>query len=492
LEKVGMLNTPLQHCTRIGVITVLALICGDALTAQTLPREKQTAINKVNELAPEIAHMAETLWQYSETAMLEERSTEFLAGLLASEGFTVQRNVADMPTAFIATYGSGSPIVGILAEYDALPGVGNAAVPRRMVREDGVTSGQGCGHNLFGAGSVGGAIALKRTMEAHGLSGTIRLYGTPAEETVVGKVYMAKAGVFNDLDAALEWHPDLETGTNNQHGRALNNFTVEFFGQAAHASADPWNGRSALDAVELMNHGVNLMREHIQSTARIHYVMPSAGEAPNVVPEYAKVWYYVREVDRESVQANYDWILKIAEGAALATRTTHKVTLVTGVHEMLLNRPLQEAVQRNLEAVGAPQFTEEDQAFAQALQESLGLETLGLKVAIKPLADEPEPLSGGSTDVAEVSYITPTAGFSITSAAAGVPWHSWATSASHGTDGAPESSNVAAKVIALTGVDLLTDAALLQQAREFFEEASGGRPYESPIPVDQAPPVPGR
>jgi aminobenzoyl-glutamate utilization protein B len=492
LEKLGMFIVSLQHCVRIGGITALALIGGEALTAQTLSQEKRTALDKVGELAPEIARMAATLWEYSETAMLEERSTEFLAGLLAAEGFNIQRDVAEMPTAFIATYGSGRPIIGILAEYDALPGVGNAAVPHRQVRGDGVTSGQGCGHNLFGAGSVGGAIALKRTMEVHGLSGTVRLYGTPAEETVVGKVYMAKAGVFDDLDAALEWHPDLETGTNNQHGRALNNFTIEFFGQAAHASADPWNGRSALDAVELMNHGVNLMREHIQSTARIHYVMPSAGEAPNVVPEYAKAWYYVRDVDREAVKANYDWILKIAEGAALATRTTHKVTLVTGVHEMLLNRPLQEAVQHNLEAVGAPNFTEEDQVFARALQESLGLETLGLDLAIKPLADDPEPLSGGSTDVAEVSYITPTAGFSVTSAAAGVPWHSWATSASHGTDGAPESSNVAAKVLALTGVDLLTDATLLEQAREFFEEASGGRPYESPIPVDQAPPVPRR
>ncbi len=492
LCKAGMLMAPLHRGTWTTVASVLVLLYGNTLVAQPLSPDKQVALDKVNELAPDIAHMAATLWDYSETAMLEERSTEFLANLLEDEGFTLERNVAEMPTAFTATYGSGRPIIGILAEYDALPGVGNAAVPRRLVRADGVTSGQGCGHNLFGAGSVGAAIALKRTMEAQGLRGTIRLYGTPAEETVVGKVYMAKAGVFDDLDAALEWHPNLDTRTGNQPGRALNNFTVEFFGQAAHSSADPWNGRSALDAIELMNHGVNMMREHIQPTARIHYVMPSAGEAPNVVPEYAKVWYYVRNVDRESVQANYEWILKIAEGAALATRTTHKVTLITGVHEMLLNRPLQEAVQQNLQLVGAPTFTEEDHAFARALQESLGLEALGLDVEIKPLADEPEPVSGGSTDVAEVSYITPTAGFNVTSAAAGVPWHSWATAASHGTEGAPHSANVAAKVLALTGVDLLTDASLLQRAREFFEETTGGARYESPIPVDQAPPVPGR
>jgi len=191
------------------------------------------------------------------------------------------------------------------------------------LRADGIQSGQGCGHNLFGAGSVGGAIAIKRAIEALGLDGTIRLYGTPAEETVVGKVYMANAGLFDGLDAAIEWHPFLETEVNNNPGLAMNNFTVEFFGQAAHSAADPWNGRSALDAVEHMKHGVNLMREHIKPSTRIHYVMPAAGEAPNVVPDYAKVWYYVRDTTRTAVEEYYDWILKIAEGAALATRTTH-------------------------------------------------------------------------------------------------------------------------------------------------------------------------
>ncbi|NIM50570.1 MAG: amidohydrolase [Gemmatimonadales bacterium] len=481
---------------RTGICLLWALApavlpCG-TVAAQELSPEKQATLETVEALSWDIRRMSETLWEYSETALLEDRSAEFLAQLVEREGFTVERGVAGMPTAFIASYGTGRPIIGILAEYDALPGVGNAAVPRRSPRDDGVTSGQGCGHNLFGAGSVAAAVALRRVMQARGLEGTIRLYGTPAEETVVGKVYMAKAGVFDDLDAALEWHPSLETGTRNQPGRAMNNFTVEFFGQAAHASSDPWNGRSALDAVELLNHGVNMMREHIKPTARIHYVMPSAGEAPNVVPAYAKVWYYARDVDRESVAQHYNWILEIAEGAALATRTTHKVTLVTGVHETLLNRPLQEAVQRNLELVGAPDFAEEDQDFARELQRFLEIEERGLDLEIKPLADGPEPPSGGSTDVAEVSYITPTVGFTVTTAAAGVPWHSWATSASHGTTGAVRGAFVAAKVLALTGMDLLTDATLLERARTFFEQQRGGQPYESPIPVDQPPPLPKR
>ena len=474
---------------RLVLLVLMGSLVGPVV-AQDLSPQKQTALDETEALSPDIRAMAMSLWTYSETALLETQSAELLAGILEEEGFTVEHGVAGMPTAFVASYGSGSPVIGILAEYDALPGVGNAPVPRRAARDDAVTSGHGCGHNLFGAGSVAGAIAIKRAMDAHGLAGTLRLYGTPAEETVVGKVYMAKDGLFDDADAVLEWHPGDDTKVRNQPGRAMNNFEVEFFGQAAHASADPWNGRSALDAVELMNYGVNLMREHVKPTTRIHYVIPRAGEAPNVVPEYAKVWYYVRDVDRESVGKWYDWILKIAEGAALGTRTEHKVFLVTGVHEYNLNHPLQAPLQRNLEFVGPPPFTDEEQEFARALQQFVEIEEKGFDAEIKPLADEPEPASGGSTDVAEVSYITPTAGFNVTTAAAEVPWHSWATTACHGTDAGVKGAVVAAKVLALTGVDLLTDAELLQEAKAFFEEKTAGRLYQSPIPQDQAAPLP--
>ena len=480
-------------------LAFFALGSSSLATAQTptadldgLSPAKQAVLEAVDELAGEIHDMSMTLWEFAETALLESRSAAFLADLLEGEGFTVERGVADMPTAFVATYarGEGGPTIGVLAEYDALPGVGNDPVPGRAARADGVSSGQGCGHNLFGAGSVGAAIALKRAMERENLTGTLRLYGTPAEETVVGKVYMAKAGLFDDLDAALEWHPGLETEVRNQPGRALNNFTVEFRGQAAHASADPWNGRSALDAVELMNYGVNLMREHVRPTARIHYVIPSAGEAPNVVPEYAKVWYYVRDTARVTVEAYYDRILKIAEGAAIATRTEHEAFLITGVHETLLNRPLQEATQANLDLVGAPRFPDAFQSFATEMQSGLGISQDGLDTEIRPLADGPMPPEGGSTDVAEVSYITPTVGFSVTSAPAGVPWHSWATTAAHGTEWAVRAADVAARVLALTGVDLLTDPELVRSAREFWAEERAGEPYRSPIPLDQKPPLP--
>ncbi len=455
---------------------------------QAAGEAKAEAWAQAKELAPLVRSISARLWELSETALLESESAKYLTEVLEAEGFSLETGVAEMPTAFVASYGEGRPVIGILAEYDALPGIGNAVEPRRAPREDGHPHGQGCGHNLFGAASVAAAVAIRRTMGERGVAGTIRLYGTPAEETVVGKVYMAKSGLFDDLDAALHWHPGLETATDNEPSRAMNNFTVEFRGQAAHASADPWNGRSALDAVELMNDGVNLMREHVRPSTRIHYVIPAAGEAPNVVPEYARVWYYVRDTDREAVERYYEWILDIAAGAAMATRTEHDVTLVTGVHATLLNRPIQEAIQRNLERVGAPAFTEEDQAFARALQRFLEVEDKGLDTDVKPLAQGPKPTGGGSTDVAEVSRIAATGGFTVTTAAAGIPWHSWATSASHGTEGAVRGAQVATEVLAMTGIELMADPDLLERAQEHFREVTGGRPYSSPLPPGQKPP----
>ncbi len=472
------------------LFALIILLASPALWAQNLKKTKKAAIAEVEALKPVIDDMAIGLWELSETALRETRSAALLIEKLQQAGFTIEKNVAGMPTAFVATYGSGAPVIGILAEFDALPGVGNEPVPERKKRADGVTSGQGCGHNLFGAASVGGAIALKNIMQQRGIKGTVKLFGTPAEETVVGKVYMAKAGVFDGVDAVIDWHPGTKNEVKNQPGRAMNNFQVEFFGQAAHASADPWNGRSALDAVEMMNFGVNLMREHIKPTTRIHYVIPSGGEAPNVVPEYAKVWYYVRDINREEVEKYYDRILKIAEGAALATRTTHKVTLITGVHRYLINRPLQEALQQNLELIGPPQFNDNEQEFARKLQRFVGKEEKGFSSTIEPLADTVQPPKGGSTDVAEVSWITPTAGFSIVTAAQGVPWHSWATTACHGTEAGRKGALVAAKVIAATGVDLLLDKKLLKKAQEFFAEKTQGKKYVSPIPQDQQPRLP--
>jgi len=267
----------------------------------------------------------------------------------------------------------------------------------------------------------------------------------------------------------------------------MNNFEVEFYGHATHGAADPWNGRSALDAVELMNYAVNQMREHIYPTTRIHYVIPNGGDAPNVVPEYAKVWYFVRDTSRSNVQKYYDRILKIAEGAALATQTEHQVTLITAVHEYNHNEPLLQALQENLNFVGPPQFTEAEQEWARTLQKNTGKEASGFKTTIKKMPDNWKELlpQGGSTDVAEVSFITPTAGLRVATAPFDVPWHSWATNASHGTKAAYKGAEVASKALAQTALDLYLDEELREKAKAYFTEVTNGKRYQSPIPKDQ-------
>lgn len=474
----------------IALVVLGAPLLARIAAAQSVEEGKDAALAHAEALDDLVAQMSASLWDFAEVALEETRSAGYLAEILEAEGFAVERGVAGMPTAFVASWGSGRPILGVLAEYDALPNIGNAAEPRRAEREDGHIHGHGCGHNLFGAASVAASIAVKRMMQDHGTTGTVRLYGTPAEETVVGKVYMARDGLFDDLDASIVWHPGQRTAVSNHRARALNNFEVTFRGQAAHGAADPWNGRSALDAVELMNHGVNMMREHIEPSARIHYVIPNAGEVPNVVPEHAKAWYYVRDTTRTAVDENYAWILEIAAGAARMTRTEHEVFLVTGVHPYTLVRPLQEALQANLERVGPPDFSEEDQRFARELQAFLDVETSGLNDTIMPLAAIPLMAGGGSSDVAEVSYIAPTVEFSVTTAAENVPWHSWATSASHGTPGAIKGAQVAARALALMGAEIMLDADLLRRAKEAHAKETGGKPYVSPIPPGQAPPLP--
>ena len=461
-----------------------------ALADLDITREKQEVIEQVDALQQEIENMSMELWKYSEIALKEVRSAEFLADILEKEGFKLERGVADMPTAFVAEWGNDGPVIGILAEYDALPNIGNDPVPLKQARVDRHPHGQGCGHNLFAAGSIAAAIALKRTMEVHGIKGTVKLFGTPAEETVVGKVYMASAGIFDGIDISLDWHPFYYTEVTNAQGQALNNFQVEFFGKAAHGAFDPWNGRSALDAVELMNHAANMMREHIEPSARIHYVIPDAGEAPNVVPAYAKAWYYVRDSNRKKVEANYEWLTQIAEAAALATQTTHKLTLITGVHEILLNRPLQEAAQANLEYVGTPVFSEDDQVFARELQESLGIEPLGYPTEVRPLADEMQPPQGGSTDVAEVTRLAPGVSIMVATAATELPWHSWATSASHGRPNAARGATVAAKTLAMTAIDFLLNEDLRKRAWAEFDEKMKDHPYVSPVPKGQKPILP--
>lgn len=462
---------------------------GEDPEARELQTLREQAWARVDARRATLVGLSRRLWRLAETSLQEHQSAEALAGYLEQEGFTVERGVADLPTAFVARWGSGEPVIGILAEFDALPGISNVAEPVREPLEPGAP-GHGCGHNLFGAGSVGAAVAARAVLEERGLPGTIVVYGSPAEETVVGKVYMAKAGVFSDADVVLDWHPGDDTKAGYERTLAMNSFTVEFFGRTAHGAADPWNGRSALDAVELLDHAVNLMREHLPPSTRIHYVIENGGGAPNVVPDYASVWYYVRDVDREGVEHAYDWILEAAEGAALATGTTHEVDLMTGVHSYLLNRPLTELLDKNLRLVGAPEWTEEEQAFARQIQQATAKEENGMATEIEALPEEETPAPGGSTDVAEVSRIAPTAKISVASAPIDAPWHAWPVVATGGMSIGHKAMLTAARTLAATAVELAVSPDVVAAARADFEERTGGASYESPIPADQEPPLP--
>lgn len=452
---------------------------------------KQEALRHVDTLRPRIEETCDLLWEWAEPALQEHKSAAHLKGVLKAAGFRIESGVAGLPTAFVASWGTGSPVLGILAEYDALPGVSQAATTeRRALVKDG--AGHGCGHNVFGAGSLGAALALRQVMADHGLSGTIRLFGCPAEETGVGKLFMARAGVFDGLDACLHWHPGLQTLTDTKTWLSVNSFTVEFYGQAAHAALDPWNGRSALDAVEVMTTAVNLYREHIRPEARIHYVIADGGRVPNVVPDYAKVWFYVRDPAKNRVDVMYKRLQEMAEGAALATATTHKVVLKSGLNGILHNQPLIDAIQANLVRVGAPSWDEKETAFARGVQESVGVPVEGLSEVIEPLQPIGSLVLSGSTDVGEVSLITPLAGFWVTSAGRGLPWHSWASTACHGTTIGHKSALVAAKVMACTGVDILVDQDLRERSRAAFRRGTGGLPYISPLPADTPAPTVGQ
>ncbi len=455
--------------------------------AQSVDTLRSEAWDQVDNAQASLIAMSDAIWKHAETSLNEVQSSEELAAYLEGGGFKIQRGVAGMDTAFVATFGSGKPVIGILAEYDALPGISNKASYRKEALLEGA-AGHGCGHNLFGTASAGAALSASQVMQKNGISGTIKFFGCPAEETVIGKVYMAKAGVFDGLDICLDWHPGDVTGVGFEKSRAMNNFEIEFYGQSAHGAGDPWNGRSALDAVELLNHAVNMLREHVKPSTRIHYVISDGGGAPNVVPSYAKVWYYVRDLTREGVEETYARVLKAAEGVAMATETTHKVTLITAVHSYLLNRPVSELLDRNLNAVGAPDWTEQEQAFAKAIQAATGKEEKGMFVGVKAMPDAEVPAQGGSTDVAEVSRIVPTAAMRVASSPDDAPWHAWPVVACGGMSIGHKAMLTATKTLSGSILEAMVSPELIAAAKAEFDTKTDGKPYKSPLPEGQKTP----
>jgi len=449
---------------------------------------KKEAFSWLESNTDELAEINDKIWSFAEVAMEEYESSELLASYLEKRGFDVTRGVAGMPTAFVAVYGSGEPVIGILAEYDALPGLSQEAVPYKKSVKEG-EPGHGCGHNIFGTASTAAAVAMKEVMEKQGLSGTIKLFGCPAEETVVGKVFMARDGIFDGLSCCIQWHPSSANEVSLGSSNAMNSFQVEFFGKTAHAAGDPWKARSALDAIELTNVGLNYLREHLKPTARIHYVILKGGGAPNVVPDYAMAWYYVRDIDRESVEKDYERVMKIIEGAAKMTETTYKINFISGVHEMLPNRTGSEVVYSNLLIVGPPKFDEEEQSYAKKIQKNLGVEEKGLKTDIEPFRLPKRSWGGGSTDVAEVSWLTPTTGLGIAFKPAGTPGHHWAAVACGGMSISHKCIITAAKVMAASGLDFLTHPEIIKKMRKEWTEKRKGKEYKSPLSPDIKPPV---
>lgn len=443
-------------------------------------------------LRPELVAVNQDIWTFAELGLEEHRSAARLAGVLKKAGFKVRQGVANMPTAFVAEYGSGKPIIGILAEYDALPDLSqDVSGQRKPVLGRG--TGHGCGHCALGTAAVGAALAVKQAIDKHKLKGTVRVYGTPAEETVIGKVYMTLDGQFKDLDVCLHWHP----GTKNQvlygTSKALVSAKFTYRGLPAHASASPHKGKSALDGVELMNVGVNYMREHIKETSRIHYVITKGGGAPNVVPAHAQVWYFVRANAHEDAESQFDWVTDIAEAAAKMSRTKVAVTIDTDCHEIIPNLALSKVLYRNFQRVGPPQFDKADRELARQLQNPLradfGLqETKTLNDTLEEVPVKPYPASGGSTDVGDISWYVPTSGIGTVCFPAGSPGHSWQNVAAVGSPIGHKGLLVAAKVLALSTVELLQQPGLVAEAKKDFQERMKGRKYTTRIPLGQKAP----
>jgi len=451
--------------------------------------------------------ISDKIWSYAETGLEEFKSSGLLVKTLEEADFEVRKGVADMPTSFVATHGSSSPIIAILGEFDALPGLSQVAEPIKKPIKKGAP-GHGCGHNLLGTGSLVAAMAVKEALEAGDVKGTIRYYGCPAEEIFNAKGYMIKAGLFDDVDISLTWHPNYLNMLNMMSSLALNSVVFKFLGKTAHAAGDPQNGRSALDAVELMNIGANYMREHMISDARLHYVITNGGKAPNVVPDEAEVWYYVRAPQRHQVENLYERLVNIAKGATMMTETKLEIDFLGGMYNTFYNKVVQEVVEANMKRVGPPKFNSADKKFALELQKTLppnpmegylklvppDLFDLAKVVLSQPLNKVIIPPMGqgqslpGSTDVADVSWVTQLAEFMIACEVMGSPGHSWQNVATAGMSIGHKGMLTAAKVLTHSALEFMQNPTLVDKAWIQFKKDHKERKYVSPFSEGQKPP----
>ena len=441
-------------------------------------------LNSIDENKNNYSEIAQQIWSYAEMGYQEAESSALLQKTLKDEGFKIEKGVAEIPTAFVATFGSSGPVIAILGEFDALPGLSQKALPYKVSNNG--KAGHACGHHLFGTASAAAAIALKNYLIAENKPGIVKYYGCPAEEGGSGKVYMTRAGLFDDVDVALHWHADSKNSASIRPALANKSAKFRFYGVSAHAAGAPEKGRSSLDAVEAMNNMVNMMREHTTESTRIHYVITQGGKAPNVVPDFAEVYYYARHSTRDEVVNVFDRIVNAAKGAALGTGTTMEYEMIGGTHELLHNEILQQLVHKNLEKIGGYSYTSEEKIFAEKISESLGVSLNTQYVeGVEPY--DKGGKAGGSTDVGDVSFAVPTVGLRAATWVPGTPAHSWQAVAAGGTDIGNKGMMVAAKTLALTAMQLIDNPKIISEAKKEFLQKRGADFKYVPMLGDRKP-----
>jgi len=479
----------------LSLLLILGLVPGPAAGAAAKPKiakEKQLALDWLArpDTVEKFGKISDAIWEYAELGLQEFQSSKLLADTLEAAGFTVERGLAGMPTCFVASYGSGKPVIGLLGEFDALPMISQKA---RVPKQDPVIEGapgHGCGHNAMCTAAAAAAIAVKEAMVAHGIKGTIKVFGSPAEEIVASRPYMIRAGLFEGVDAVIDNHSSSGFGTDyGVSGNALFSTIFTFKGKTSHAAGAPWVGRSALDAVEIMNVATNYLREHLPLSQRMHYVILEGGEAPNVVPDKASVWYYVRNTD-ERLEDMYRRVIDCAKAGALAAGVEiASMRVVSAIHQRHANKAAAELIQKNIELIGMPAWTEDEQAFAKALQKELGAEQKGMPKEVDKLeAPSGAAYGGGSSDVGDVSLIAPTATIGFPGSVPGSIGHHWSAVACFYGSTTWKGLNAGAKAIAASAVDLLTKPEELGKLRKEFEEYSKTHPYKPLLPADAQPP----
>lgn len=465
--------------------------------------EKTDLLRWIDSNQDRFIRISDEIWENPETALKEVKAAALQASYLEGEGFRIRWGAGGLATAFIAEWGVGRPVIGFLGEYDALKNLSQKRAPFQDPLVPG-GAGHGCGHNLLGTAALAAAAAIRHWLEASGSPGVVRYYGCPAEEVLIGKVYMARAGAFDDLDAAFNFHPNAVNTPFKGSYVALNNLKFRFHGKASHAGSTPHLGRSALDGVELMNVGVNYLREHVETTSRIHYVITHGGDAPNIVPSDAEVWYYVRAPTRPQVDEITNRIRKIAQGAALMTETSVEEIFITGCYNVLSNHTLADVQFRAMREIGPISFTGEEMEFARLVNACFPGETrrgmlhayhLPANYEDEPLFAENFPplneqyLETGSTDVGDVSWITPLSMLYTTCFPACTAPHTWGVTAASGMSIGHKGMLHAARIMALAAYDLFRDPELLKRVRAEFEQAVRANPYRSPLPESaQIPP----